>query len=74
MAIATEVWRWRVPIESVVWDSPTPDREEPWTPVDRWRARLWRWTGILMYHTNVVVQRKAQHLLGQGHAWLEIGD
>ena len=74
MAIANGVWGGRVPIESIVWGSPNPDRKEPWTPADRFRARLWRWTGILMYHTNVIEKRKAQNKLGQGHAWLEIGD
>ena len=38
--------------------------------IDRLRAIIWRWTGILFYWWHVAKKRNAK--LGSGHAWIEI--
>lgn len=73
MAIATEVWGGRVPIESVSWPTKQHDRVDIYVTDDRWRSRVWRLFGILVYWKSVVVDRNVQDKLNSGHAFWEIG-
>lgn len=72
MAIAKEVWGGRVEIIPVAY-RPEDQRDEDlqYLKHDKWRARIWRYLGVLFYWSNVAERRKAK--LNQGHALIEIG-
>lgn len=72
MAIAKEVWRWRAEVIPTPY-APEVVRESDLDhlEIDRWRARIWRYLGVLFYWSSVAEKRDAQ--LNKGHALLEVG-
>lgn len=74
MAIAKEVWGGRVPIDCVEYDDGDGylERDSQYIVSDTWRARLWRWFGVLFYWKSVR-EARGQFSQTRKHSLAEIG-
>jgi len=75
MAIANMVWGFRVPVIPYPYQDNDAyrERDAQYIRFDRFRALLWRLTGILIYHKSVRERRQAHFTPSTGNAWFEVG-